>query len=120
MEYKSRIVIGGKHLGYEEMKSLILNEFKLFKNKTQALKSLAKKHNTSLSMWKGFYRKYMLETPLDTKPEPKPNMEEAIKKALKLYARKDEAFKSLAWKYNTQESHWRDFYNENKKLFSDE
>ena len=119
MEYKSKIPIDRKYLDCEEMKTVILNELKLFKIKNHAFKSLAKRYNTSTSMWIGFYRKYMLETPLDTKPEPKPNMEEAIKKALKLYARKDEAFKSLAWKYNTQESHWRDFYNKNKKLFSD-
>ena len=49
----------------------------------------------------------------------KQDMEALLKKALKLYANKEDAFKVLAWKHNTKESTWIDYYNKNKKLFND-
>ena len=138
--------INGENWNKDKMQQTILNELKLFKVKQDAFKSLSKRYNNTTSIWRGFYTRHMIKKKTfkrkDTKckfdkdwlkkiqdkeegtwakrpRKEKPDKAELLKKAFKIYARKEDAFKVLAWKHNTKESTWIQFYNKNKKLFND-
>ena len=144
---KTYFEIQGRRWGYEEMKDTILKELKVFNVRQHAFKSLAKRYDTNIEAWQGFYRRHLLNKvhfpdnykkrcvfdsdwlkKIQDKEEgtwtkrprkAKQDKVDVLKKALKIYARKEDAFKVLAWKHNTKESTWIDFYNKNKKLFND-